>query len=549
MRSVQLQRVLPLLLGGAALAAVLLVYLLYPSARYTGDGTLFAYLVRQFGTDSSAHYTRLLLHPHHFLYGPLSVAFVRFLGPAPEGIVHFEILRLIHLSSLLGVACLGVLFAIIHGLSRRILLPLAMTLLLAFAHGFWFFAVNVEVQTLMLLGLTTFLLVLARVRPGPGGAALLGLAHGLAVQAHIVQVLLLLPAVAHLSLADRPRGAHRARTVAASLLVYLACLALVAGAPYLAALPLLGVDSVAGFLDYLRPGYPASDYLAGPVEGTAAAARSLPGLLVGRWNRYAAAPVVLAAASVGLRALLAGLLVLPWLLGRPAPLDAAGRRLRRGALLTLAAFLPLWVLWDVGNAEFLLLALPPGVILLALAYHRRLMSRPPVLRHATTGLVAATALLLGAYEFVTVVRPQAEPANNAALVRTEFLRRNTRPDDLILLSGVGSYRADKFYLPYFGPRRRLVLQWELLEYGPAAAAEGIRRDLDRAQGAGLRLLVTSDVFEPENLALLEERYGFGRPALEASLAPWDRRPLAELPTGFRLWELVPRAGVPSGAAD
>ena len=56
-------------IAALALLAVLLLYLLFPSAAYTGDGTLFADLVRNYGNDQSTEYYRLFFHPHHLAYG------------------------------------------------------------------------------------------------------------------------------------------------------------------------------------------------------------------------------------------------------------------------------------------------------------------------------------------------------------------------------------------------------------------------------------------------------------------------------------------------
>ena len=71
-------------IAALALLGVALLYLLFPSSDYTGDGTLFANLVRDFRVEESTagrsaelgadrtEFYRLFLHPHHLLYGPLA---------------------------------------------------------------------------------------------------------------------------------------------------------------------------------------------------------------------------------------------------------------------------------------------------------------------------------------------------------------------------------------------------------------------------------------------------------------------------------------------
>ncbi len=106
-------------LPGLLLLGFLVLYLAFPSADYTGDGTLFADLVRNYGHDDSPSYYRLFLHPHHILYGPMAAGFISVLGPPPEGALDSEILRLGHLSSLLGVTALGIFFWTLRRVTGR----------------------------------------------------------------------------------------------------------------------------------------------------------------------------------------------------------------------------------------------------------------------------------------------------------------------------------------------------------------------------------------------------------------------------------------------
>ena len=201
----------------------------------------------------------------------------------------------------------------------------------------------------------------------------------------------------------------------------------------------------------------------------------------------------------------------------------------------LAAYALLWLTWDVGNPEFLVWAAPPAVALVATALAVR--AYPVVV-----ALCVSVGMTVGAYHFHTVFRPQSNPGNNRAWVVTQFIGAFTKPDDLILISGVGDYRIGKFYLRYFARRRRLVLQWEILRQGePPAAVEATRRALAESHAAGRRVLATSELFEPSTTRRLLHLHGFGLEHRDAMFRGWDRRIVARLPDGFMLWELVPAA--------
>jgi hypothetical protein len=511
--------------AGLLLLGFLVLYLAFPSADYTGDGTLFADLVRGYGHDDSTGYYRLFLHPHHILYGPMAAGFNALLGPPQDGVLDSEILRLSHLSSLLGIAALGIFFWTLRQATGRPWIALAATLLLGVSHAYWAFSVNVEVQALNLLAVVLFLAALSRA-PDRFDGVLLGVAHGFAVLCHLLNGLMVIPSLWHL-LSQRA-GEPRRRAVW-PLVAYATTAVLVVAPAYLLALPWVGVGSPSDLLEFLRPGE-AGTYLSAPTSGVLPALAGLETVFLGpprttggvavSWHR---------ALRWVLPLLVVGMLVLR----RKGTLPAASSRLRRGAWVMLAAYALLWLTWDVGNAEFLVWAAPPVVALLALAVAVR--PYPTVL-----ALFVSSGMILGAYHFHTVFRPQSDPANNRAWVVTQFIGAYTRPDDVILISGVGDYRIGKFYLRYFARRRRLVLQWEILRQGEApAAVEATRRALADDHAAGRRVLVTSELFEPSTSRQLLDLHGFASEHRDAMLQGWERRAVARLPDGFTLWELVP----------
>jgi len=514
-------------LPGLLLLGFLALYLTFPSADYTGDGTLFADLVRNYGNDGSPGYYRLFLHPHHLLYGPMATAFISMLGPPLEGALDSEILRLCHLSSLLGVVALGVFFWILHQVTGRPWVALAATLLLGVSHAFWAFSVNVEVQALNMLAVVLFLGALSR-PPDRRGSILLGAAHGFAVLCHLLNGLMVIPALWHL-LSHRPAGPRR--RLMWSLAAYASAAILVAAPAYLLALPWVGVGSWNELLEFLRPGE-AGVYLSAPTSGLLPALAGLETVFLG--PPRATAGMVMpwhGALRIALPVLLAAMLFLR----RNATLSPAASRLRRGSQVMLAAFGLLWLTWDVGNPEFLVWAAPPAMVLVAMALSARAY---PV----AVALCISVGMIVGAYHFQAVFRPQSNPGNNRPWVVTQFIGAFTTPDDLVLISGVGDYRIGKFYLRYFARRRRLVLQWEILRQGEApAAVEATRRALAAAHAAGNRVLATSEFFDSSTTQRLLELHGFAAEHRDAMLRGWDRRVVAKLPDGFTLWELVPAA--------
>lgn len=525
-------------IAALTLLAVALLYLLFPSADYTGDGTLFADLVRHAGVDGSTEFHRLFLHPHHLAYGPLGTIFQRALGPPPEGVRNVEILRLVHLSSLLAAAALLVFLTAMWRATGDIAAAVLVTLLLAFSGAFWAYAVNVEVQPLVLLSLCLFLLALVY-PPSTSNAGWLGLSLGFAILCHGLQVLLVVPAVLHLWPLERGK---RLRAVA----LFASVGAAAAGIPYLLALPWTAGDSPAGALAWLRPRY-GMDYMSGPVEGLS---RALAGLR----DVFIAPPHPVAGRANGfgsvLRLLVPGLVIGAVLLARGQRATDAGRRLAHGALWTLVAYLPLWLLWDAGNPEFLVLAVPPILAIVGVAVGR--YGRTARVRRRALALLLLTVAtgLVGSYHFAAVIYPQSDPWNNEPWVWTRLVTDRTGPDDLILISGVGEYRIGKFYLRYFGPRRRIILQWLVLELGsPGAAVAEVHRILAEEAARGRAVYMTSEIFFPSTVAELRDVYGFDRDAMRELFDGWRREPVALL-GDFTLFALVPDPpdGAPPEAA-
>lgn len=136
---------------------------------------------------------KVLFHPHHLLYTPFAVVWIRifrFLGSDISSRILVSLL-----SSVFGSLTLCVIFSIMR--TRLRLQPLTAvvaTALPAFSFGFWFYSGCVEVYMVPLFFLAMTLYLLTGDNPGRSGFAFAGLTHGLAVLFHQSNVLFL-PAV------------------------------------------------------------------------------------------------------------------------------------------------------------------------------------------------------------------------------------------------------------------------------------------------------------------------------------------------------------------
>ena len=264
--------------------------------------------------------------------------------------------------------------------------------------------------------------------------------------AHLALVVLALP----IAILLRKKPAHVAGALGTGLAVLAVAQVLISA--------VTGGGWLPELVDSSMPGYVA---LGTPLEVMTGA-----GALVA-WRWYHGVQVIqpsavgaLDLAGTVMMVLLAGLLLLGlWVTAR--------RRsaLSVAALWGLVAFLPLWMLWDVGNVEHMVAAVPLATIVIA-AGLRSLADRVVI------PLVGCSLLVLLVVNGFGSAVPRSRAENSNVLTIAGFVREQVPPDGLLLSLGTDGRLG--LGLPYLSGRR--VSDLRLL----VAAAERQGRDTTMA---------------------------------------------------------------------
>ncbi len=462
---------------GSVLGLVFLaVYLLTRTRDLGGDGTVFALVVERWLRGEPDW--SLLAHPHHPLYNLLVGAAARLADWAG---LHPPVVDVgAAVSALFAALVVSGLVVVLRraGLGEGV--ALAAALLAGVSGALWSFGTSMEVYTLEAASVLLWAAVLGRERPRP--AAVAG-ALGLAVLAHLATGLLVFPTAWRLR--RRPRAAVLA--LAAGLggagAVWLALQAGLAGRRSLGALAAalrpggsegwLGAASPVGVLQALQAAFSWEFYRIVPVlRGGVAEFFSVLG------GTVAAAALVLVLAG--------GVLAVR----KRSPLQ-------RTAALGTAAFLPLWLVWDTGNVEHVVGALPLLVILAAGA-----AAELPAPRGAV--ILTVLAAVLGVVNGLGSAIPASRPENSRVMVVASFVHRTVPGDGLLLM--VGRDARLRLGLPYLSGRRvrPLALLLEGASRAGAPPEAALRRWIAGASGAG-SVWVDGDVFQRETAAWLAAR--------------------------------------------
>ena len=143
------------------MAAVAVVYLLFPTRVYYWDGIVFAQAV-----EDAAALNPSLVHPNHLIYnfvGYLFYKLLRSLGAEMRALTALQILN-----SLLSAACARFFFSILFDTLRSFYVAMCLTVLFAFSATWWKFSTdaNAYVPSVLFL-LISFYLVLPRQKARP----------------------------------------------------------------------------------------------------------------------------------------------------------------------------------------------------------------------------------------------------------------------------------------------------------------------------------------------------------------------------------------------
>jgi hypothetical protein len=474
------------------------VYLLTRTRDLGGDDSVFAMAVERFLSGGGP--SREVFHPHHPLFNPI-VALLCWLARL-AGLHPFVSDVGAALAALAAAVVAGGLVLVLRraGLSEG---PALLGAAVAGASGgLWQYATRMEVYALAAAGVLLWLAVAGRERPAPAptGASLAG-----SILGHLASGLLVIPTA--IRMRARPHALVQALAVglgiSAAAMIAMFALAHHAYAP----------------AEWLRVVSPARNtpYLQAPKP--AAMLSALHGLVV--WDWYRTVPVFSAATVRSLD--LAGdaalvLLGLMLILGvRAAVRDR--HPLAVTASLALAAYVPLWLVWDAGNTEHAVAATP--LFATVIAFGAATLPR----RSGGPALGVALALLVITNGLASAV-PQSRAENSRNWVIASFVATNL-PDDALLLS-VGVDPALRLSLPYLSGRRVVTLTLDV----NSARLQG-RPPLDgltywlRAGGAARSVWVTPDVLDPRSIVWVEQ---LGIPAgrwarFAARIRPGQRRML------------------------
>ncbi len=456
-------------LGLAAFA----VYVLTRTRDVGGDGTVFALAVERVLEGHRPSWQ--FFHPYHVLYNPLAAALVAVLRFAGIKILALDGGAV--LSALAGATVVGGLVVLLrtHGVREGVALLAAVGA--AVSAGLWGFSTQMEVYTIEALAALVWLAVVSS--PKPRTAAVAG-SLTFAGLSHLVASLLVIPT--GIRFWRRPKWAIRTAGAGLAGTGGVIVAALIAGSP---GLPLS--QRLARLIPASGGSYLSAPSVRGAVHAVAA---------LGAWRWYESVrllhppwPRILTVAGGAAALILLGLI----LLGATTSL-ARRSRLGTMALLGLGAFVPLWLVWDVGNVEHAVVAVPFLAVLTALGTERLPARFGPI-------LLGTAVVVLGLTNAVGSAIPQSRPENGRVWIEASFIRSHTDPDAILLTTG-GEGR-ERLGLPYLSGRRimdlTLLVQAARRQSLPPAAA--LRPWLSEASQAH-QLWVIGDVSSPAAAAMV-----------------------------------------------
>jgi len=498
------------------------VYLALPTAHHSYDAVAYALDVEYAVVTGSFE---RVWHDYHILYDPLVYA-LHALG-RPAGLHPLMTMQIVN--ALAGALVATLLAALLHARTRSRLLAACGGLALGLCGSFWYYSTNAEPYVVSVLCLLGFLawLPLDEEMPHPARKLVLSaVAFGLAVGFHLSAIVLAPVAVLFLLL-SRPHSPGLRRAA-----LFTAVAGTLIAVPYVYKwYHVSRADALSGFegiwTDFFTPTNPVNDpyFLARPYSPAA----EYLGLL-----RGFAPPAVGGGGAV----LQAALYVFPVALTCLALAGAwrAFRSGRRKELLPIACFLTMLLffasynLGDMKFTVFLAFFLVTAAILslgdLAAAFPG---ARPWL------WLLPLLVVVLGAGNFVRFIHPWSMDESNPDLLEALLIRESTGPNDGVMLIGRGDRNNLKVYVPYFGEREVIILDF-LFNSGVLPREESfarVRRRIETIEARGGTLWAIADIVEKGR----DTRWFLLRNALTA-------HDLDELLAGLDAGPVVRRDGVP-----
>jgi hypothetical protein len=465
------------------------LYLTLPTARHSYDAVAYALDVEHAVVNASFE---RLWHDYHILYNPLGYVLHtigRRAGLHP--------LMTMQMWNSITAALLATFLA--GFLQRRTgsrLLGCCGGLGFAVSGSFWYYSSNAEPYVISLLGLLCLLawLPLDRESPHHGRRVFLSaIAFGLAVGFHL-SAIVLAPIIVFFLLQAGPRVPGRRFPGLRGVTWFAAVSGVLIAAPY--AHKWLNVSrggALRGFEqmwgDFFAPTNPVTDlhFLARPFSPATEYLALLRGF----------SPSTSESSSASFQA---ALYVVPGVLTGTALVGAwrALRDGRRKELLPIACFLTMLLFFSTYNlgdmkftvflAFFLVIAaiLSAGEMATAYPRIRRWLWVLPVL-----------VILLGAGNYVNFIRPWSRDDTNPDLLDSLLIRERTGPRDGVILVGRGERNNLKVYVPYFGEREVIILDFL---FNPSIlprenSFSRVRRRIEAIEARGGALWAIADVVE------------------------------------------------------
>lgn len=536
-RSPRISHASPQLIASLIFAAGLSLYLLYPTAHYSFDAVAGGVLLNQWIASGKSVQ---LFHKYHILYLPLGAAAERALRSVGVLVDPLNVMRLINAFFAAAAAAVYYILALRLELDRYIALVLSVFFCLGYSY--WYYATDAEsypVSTFFLL--LAFLAALnASSAASVPRACLAGVCLALAVDFHITCIVAL-PAAA---LAVWPKDPSRtaalgARQVSALVLTTIVLACVPYGSTYLVHEHNDLISGFAGdFSATLKPDYRDTRWWSVSPRNLVDEWRGLAGALAPEQSRDVVSSHALLTRTVqwGLLALsLSSLLLL---------LPTKSRKPRARWVVLLAWFLPTFLFfstWAVGSDKYAAYQWAPLLLICGCALERTATHRGIHLASLTGVTLLAVLTLVCSHD---IIRKQSDGATNPHLQRTLAIAARTSPDDLVIHTGRGENQYQKVYLPYFGGRPSLILDFHLdkTRWDTPTALSHVGGRIDASLAARKRVLVMADVAEAgPQLDQFEDLHGLDRGTLARFLEAYRPTVLAWDEVLGRIWELHPPA--------
>ncbi len=463
-----------------------LVVFLVTRTRDVGlDDCLFAMSVDSFLLGKDLWWG--FVHPHHPLLNPLVALVVSVGHTAFPGWLTLDAGAAV--SAVFGAAAVGgVVWMLRRSGWGAASAMLGGALLMATA-GFWGYATRMEVYTMTAAAILCWLWAVAR--PEPRSTAT-GLALAGAVLCHVAAGVLVLPSLWRFR--SRPRDLAKV-------------LALGVGAPlaslYVVLAALHGAWSPRAWLAIVAPGGTVEKWV--DPGGASVLVGVFRSLLVSDW--YRRVPIL----DHGAVSALNGLAIAASVIGAVLLASGVATGLRRDrplpslALGACVAYVPIWLLWDVGNVEHAVAVAPLLAILIVAGADRF----GPRLAVASVGTLSVLLVLVNG---VGSAVPQSRPENSWSWVVASFVLEST-PENAVILTAGTSPRF-RVSVPYLSERRFVDLALLRSRLGAGQPPEAALEAWYRKATAESNVWVHPDVFSAEGRAFVQ--------TLDIPVASWDR---------------------------